>query len=91
MGEKSIGYKRMVDVHEAVSYLEALAWSFHDGRIVVAHGGKTLGMEPPRGVGPRWACGANRWKYHPVQENCRRQLNTHQRTTWVHQASSIRA
>ncbi len=47
MGEKSIGYKRMVDVHEAVSYLEALAWSFRDGRIVVAHGGKTLGMEPP--------------------------------------------
>ena len=47
MGEKSIGFKRMVGIHEAVSYLEALAKGFRDGRIVVEHGGKTLDMEPP--------------------------------------------
>lgn len=47
MGEKSIGFKRMVDIHEAVSYLEALAKSFRDGRIVVEHGGKALDMAPP--------------------------------------------
>ena len=47
MGEKTMGYKRMVDIHEAVSYLEAVAQSLRDGRIVVQHGEKTLDMAPP--------------------------------------------
>ena len=47
MGEKEIGYKRMVDTREAISYLEALARSFQDGRIVVEHGEKALDLEPP--------------------------------------------
>ncbi len=50
MSDNAIGYKRMVDVSEAVSYLEALAQSIRDGRIVVAHGEKTLDLEPPSAV-----------------------------------------
>jgi amphi-Trp domain-containing protein len=47
MGDKEIGYKRMVDISEAVEYLEALARSFSEGRIVVDHGGRTLDLAPP--------------------------------------------
>ena len=47
MGDKGISYKRMVDIQDAVSYLEALAQSFRDGRIQVEHGDKKLGLEPP--------------------------------------------
>jgi amphi-Trp domain-containing protein len=47
MGDKGIAYKRMVDIQDAVSYLEALAQSFRDGRIQVEHGDKKLGLEPP--------------------------------------------
>ena len=37
----------MVDIQGAVSYLEDLARSFRDGRIVVEHAEKKLDMEPP--------------------------------------------
>ena len=47
MGENEIGYKRMVNDREAVSYLKALVQRFQDGRIVVAHGEKALDLEPP--------------------------------------------
>jgi amphi-Trp domain-containing protein len=47
MSDKQIGYKRMVDIREAIAYLEALARSFQDGRILVEHGDKTLDLEPP--------------------------------------------
>ncbi|MGD9332472.1 MAG: amphi-Trp domain-containing protein [Desulfobacterales bacterium] len=47
MGEKGITYKRMVDIQEAVSYLEALAQSLRDGSVAVAHGDKALDLEPP--------------------------------------------
>ena len=51
MGDNKIGYKRMVDINEAVSYLEALAQSLRDGRIVVQHGEKALELTPPTVVG----------------------------------------
>ena len=47
MGDKEIGYKRMVGIREAVSYLEALARSFEGGRILVEHADKVLDLEPP--------------------------------------------
>jgi amphi-Trp domain-containing protein len=51
MGDKGISYKRMVDIQDAVSYLEALAQSFRDGRIVVENGDKKLDLDPPSVVG----------------------------------------
>ena len=51
MGDNKIGYKRMVDINEAVSYLEALAQSLRDGRILVQHGEKALELTPPTVVG----------------------------------------
>ncbi len=47
MSEKAIGYKQMVDIGEAVAYLEALARGFQDGRIVVTRGAKTPELVPP--------------------------------------------
>jgi amphi-Trp domain-containing protein len=47
MGEKTVSFKRMVDIHEAIAFLEALAKSFREGRIVVEHGDKSLDMTPP--------------------------------------------
>jgi amphi-Trp domain-containing protein len=47
MSDKEIGYKRMVDMGEAVAYLEALAQSFRDGHIVVEHGEHKLDLAPP--------------------------------------------
>ncbi len=47
MSEKVIGYKQMVDIGEAVAYLEVLARGFQDGRIVVARGEKTLELALP--------------------------------------------
>ncbi len=39
--------KRMIDIREAISYRQALAPRFQDGRIVVEHGEKALDFEPP--------------------------------------------
>jgi amphi-Trp domain-containing protein len=47
MGEKKISYERMVDINEAVAYLESLAQSLRDGHIVAVHGEKTLALDPP--------------------------------------------
>lgn len=47
MGDNKVDYKRMVDISEAVAYLEALTRSLQEGRIVVQHGEKALELCPP--------------------------------------------
>ena len=47
MSDKEIGFKRMVAIGEAVTYLEALAQSVQNGRIIVEHGDKALDLTPP--------------------------------------------
>jgi amphi-Trp domain-containing protein len=47
MSKQEISYKRLADKQEVISYLQALAQSFEDGRIVVAHGEKAVDLAPP--------------------------------------------
>jgi amphi-Trp domain-containing protein len=47
MSENDVSFKRLVEISEAVSYLEALAMSLRTGRIVVEHGETALDLDPP--------------------------------------------
>jgi amphi-Trp domain-containing protein len=48
--DKKIGYKRMIETSEVVTYLEALARSFRIGRLAVEHGEKAVNLEIPPAV-----------------------------------------
>jgi amphi-Trp domain-containing protein len=48
--DKKIGYKRMIETKEVVTYLEALARSLRMGRLAVEHGEKVLDLDIPPAV-----------------------------------------